>query len=236
MCGGYCDMEMKKGTVQTKKRGFGEWVVRMALLCAGLFIAHFGVTLFMLVNLGADPFNVFIQGLANFTPVSHGVTHMCISLLIIVVLLFTDRSYVKAGTLVCMAIGGPIIDLFTWLLHGAVNESMPLLVRLLIVTAACLILAFGMTIVIQSDAGTGPNDLVAVVLSDKLKKPFSVVRVIVDVSFVAAGVLLGGVFGIGTLVCAFLVGTAAGIFMPFSQKIMERTLRMSGRSASAAEE
>lgn len=113
---------------------------------------------------------------------------------------------------------------------------MPLLVRLLIVTAACLILAFGMTIVIQSDAGTGPNDLVAVVLSDKLKKPFSVVRVIVDVSFVAAGVLLGGVFGIGTLVCAFLVGTAAGIFMPFSQKIVERTLRMAGRSAFAAEE
>ena len=34
----------------------------------------------------------------------------------------------------------------------------------------CIILAYGMTIVIKSDAGTGPNDLVAVVISDKTKK------------------------------------------------------------------
>lgn len=30
-----------------------------------------------------------------------------------------------------------------------------------------MILALGMTIVIKSEAGTGPNDLVAIVISDK---------------------------------------------------------------------
>ncbi len=197
----------------------------MLILCAGLVTAHLGVTLFMLVNLGADPFNVFIQGLDRFTPFSHGITHMCICFLIITVLLFVDRSYVKAGTLVCMAIGGPIIDGFTWLLGGFVNGEMYLPVRLLIVTAACLILAFGMTIVIQSDAGTGPNDLVAVVLSDKMKKRFGPVRVVVDCTFVVIGMMLGGVFGIGTLVCAFIVGTAAGYFMPVSSQIVENVIR-----------
>ena len=204
-----------------EKRSWKEWIVRMLILCVGLVIAHFGVTLFMLVNLGADPFNVFIQGLNHFTPFSHGITHMCICFLIIIVLLILDRSYIKAGTLVCMAIGGPIIDGFTYLLGDLINESMYLPVRLLIVTAACLILAFGMTIVIQSDAGTGPNDLVAVAISEKLYKPFGMVRVIVDFSFVLIGVLLGGVFGVGTLFCAFLVGTAAGVFMPVSRQIVE---------------
>lgn len=208
-----------------KKRSLKEWTVRMLILCAGLVTAHLGVTLFMLVNLGADPFNVFIQGLDRFTPFSHGITHMCICFLIITVLLFVDRSYVKAGTLVCMAIGGPIIDGFTWLLGGFVNGEMYLPVRLLIVTAACLILAFGMTIVIQSDAGTGPNDLVAVVLSDKMKKRFGPVRVVVDCAFVVIGMMLGGVFGIGTLVCAFIVGTAAGYFMPVSSQIVENVIR-----------
>ncbi|MCQ2466686.1 MAG: hypothetical protein MJ166_04120 [Clostridia bacterium] len=42
----------------------------------------------------------------------------------------------------------------------------------------CVILAFGMTIVFKSDAGTGPNDLVAIVISDKLRLKFSLVRVI----------------------------------------------------------
>lgn len=207
------------------KRSVKEWGIRILLLCIGLVIAHFGVTLFMLVNLGSDPFNVFIQGLTRFTPFSHGITHMCISFLIIIVLLFLDRSYVKPGTLICMFLGGPIIDLFTWMLGGIVNGEMYFPVRLLVMTAACLILAFGMTIVIQSDAGTGPNDLVAVVISDKLQKKFSVIRVVVDFSFVLIGVILGGIFGIGTLVCAFVVGTAAGYFMPVSRQIVERTVR-----------
>lgn len=193
----------------------------MLTLCVGLTIAHLGVTLFMLTNLGSDPFNVFVQGLNRLTPFSHGITHMCMCFLIILILLFVDRRYIKAGTLVCMLLGGPIIDGFTYLLGELINESMYLPVRLLIVTAACLILAFGMTIVIQSDAGTGPNDLVAVAISEKLYKPFGMVRVIVDFSFVLIGVLLGGVFGVGTLFCAFLVGTAAGFFMPVSRQIVE---------------
>lgn len=196
----------------------------MLTLCVGLTIAHLGVTLFMLTNLGADPFNVFVQGLNKLTPFSHGITHMCVCFLIIMILLVVDRKYVKAGTLVCMALGGPIIDGFTYLLGDMVHEGMYFPVRLMIVTAACLILAFGMTIVIQSDAGTGPNDLVAVAVSEKLYKPFGIVRVVVDFSFVLIGVVLGGVFGIGTLFCAFLVGTAAGFFMPVSKQIVEWVL------------
>ncbi len=211
-----------------KERTWKEWVVRMVILCAGLTIAHLGVTLFMLVNLGADPFNVFVQGLSRLTPFSHGVTHMCISFLIILVLLFLDRSYIKAGTLVCMILGGPIIDLFTWMFERFVNGQMYLPGRLLILSAACLILAFGMTVVIQSEAGTGPNDLVAVVISEKKHWPFGRVRVLVDFTFVAVGMLLGGVFGVGTLACAFLVGTAAGYFMPVSRQLVDRLVERFG--------
>ena len=207
------------------KRSVKEWGIRILLLCIGLVIAHFGVTLFMLVNLGSDPFNVFIHGLTRFTPFSHGVTHMCISFLIIIVLLFLDRSYVKPGTLICMFLGGPIIDLFTWMLGGIVNGEMYFPVRLLVMTAACLILAFGMTIVIQSDAGTGPNDLVAVVISDKRKKKFGTVRIVVDVCFAGLGWLLGGTIGLGTVVCACLVGPTAQIFLPGSEKICGRFLK-----------
>ena len=82
-----------------------------------------------------------------------------------------------------------------------------------------MILAFGMTIVIKSQAGTGPNDLVAVVISDKAKWKFGIVRIVVDVCFALAGFLLGGTIGLGTVVCAFLVGPTAQIFFPISEKI-----------------
>ena len=46
--------------------------------------------------------------------IAHGRTHMAISLIIIFVLLFVDRTYIKIGTVLCMVCGGPIIDFFTW--------------------------------------------------------------------------------------------------------------------------
>ena len=81
-----------------------------------------------------------------------------------------------------------------------------------------------MTIVIKSDAGTGPNDLVAIVISDKLHQKFSIVRVITDVCFVAVGWILGGKFGIGTIICAVLVGPVAGIFLPVNERIIGKIL------------
>ena len=88
-----------------------------------------------------------------------------------------------------------------------------------------MILAFGMTIVMKSDAGTGPNDLVAIVLSDKLRKNFGLVRIVVDISFVIIGFVLGGSLGIGTLICAFLVGPVANIFLSFNERWIQNLLR-----------
>lgn len=42
------------------KRSVKEIVVRMIILFVGLCSAHFGVTLFLLADLGSDPFNVFV--------------------------------------------------------------------------------------------------------------------------------------------------------------------------------
>lgn len=209
------------------KRSGKEILLRVLILLVGLTIAHLGVTLFLLANLGADPFNVLVQGIfrslqkiTDFSLLTHGNVHICICFLIILVLLLTDRSYVKIGTLLCMICGGPIIDVFTVVLQPVFDAVPAFWFKLVMLAAGCVILAFGMTIVIRSDAGTGPNDLVAVVIADKLKKKFSVVRVIVDCAFVAVGFVLGGTVGIGTVICAFLVGPVAGFFLPKSEKIV----------------
>ena len=213
------------------RRTFREWIVRVVLLLIGLCIAHLGVTLFLQTELGSDPFNVFVQGLFRSVPwpawaaMTHGRVHLLVSLLVLLVLLMADRGYVGVGTVLCMARGGPIIDVYTLGLAPVIHGGLPLLWRLGLLVAGCLILAFGMTIVIRSQAGTGPNDLVAVVLSDKLKKPFGPVRVAVDCAFAGIGLALGGVLGIGTVVCAFLVGPAAQLFFPVSEQICQIALR-----------
>ena len=205
-------------------RTLSEYIKRLLILVIGLTIAHLGVTLFLLSNLGSDPFNVLIQGIANILPLTHGTCHQIVCFLILGILLFVARSYIKAGTFICMFFGGPIIDFFSLLLGGLITDTSSLIIRFVSLILGCFILAFGMTIVIKSDAGTGPNDLVGVVISDKLHKSFGIIRVIVDFSFVIIGMLLGGIFGVGTIVCAFLIGPIADRFLPVSEKIVNRLL------------
>ena len=206
-------------------------IIRVIILFVGLIIAHFGVSLFLLANLGSDPFNVMIQGLSRTVAdvitsplITHGNTHMAVSILIIIVLLFVDRSYIKIGTLICMFCGGPIIDIFNMVLGSVITPDSAMAVRVISNVLGCVILALGMSVVIKSDAGTGPNDLVGVVISDKTKKKFSVVRMMVDACFLVCGWLLGGVVGIGTVICLFLVGPVAGFFLPRSEKVIYRIL------------
>ena len=213
------------------KRSYKEICLRVIILMIGLTIAHLGVTLFLLANLGSDPYNVLVQGvyrtlsgLTGWSVLTHGRVHIVLCFLIILILLAADRSYIKIGTILCMIFGGPIIDAFTLLLTPLVSGSNTLPYKIFILALGCVILAYGMTIVIKSDAGTGPNDLVAVVISDKLKRSFGLVRILVDLTFVLAGFLLGGSVGLGTIICAFCVGPVANFFLPVNEKIVRKTL------------
>lgn len=205
-----------------------KWTFRVLFLLAGLTVAHLGVTLFLLADLGSDPFNVLIQGIFRAVPwpeqipVTHGWVHMGVSFLIILVLLIMDRSYIRIGTMLCMILGGPIIDVFTLLLSDVINSGSAMALRIGALVIGCSILACGMSVVIKSQAGTGPNDLVAVVISDKSGKKFGIVRIIVDVSFAGVGFLLGGTIGLGTVICAFLVGPTAQVFLPIAEKLCGR--------------
>ena len=63
----------------------------------------------------------FIQGLSVVFGLTVGTVHVIVLCILMVVMLLTTKGYVKPGTVVCAFCGGPIIDLFTWLLGGYIN-------------------------------------------------------------------------------------------------------------------
>lgn len=203
---------------------------KVILLMVGLTIAHLGVTFFIQADMGADPYNVLVQGVYRTVPWpdsfnwTHGMTHILICMIIVLVLFVVDRSYIGIGTLLCMIFGGPIIDMFTLILAPVINNTLPTVLRIVVLGAGCVILAVGMSFVIKSEAGTGPNDLVALVIAEKWKKKFGIIRVVTDFLFVAVGFVLGGTFGPGTIICAFLVGVVAQFFLPHAEKICKKVL------------
>lgn len=214
----------------TSKRSKKDWVIALIVLFIGLTIAHLGVSMFLVSAMGTDTFTVFIQGLAltfqQFTGTGFptvGTVHVIILCLIMVIMLFTTKGYIKPGTVICAFCGGPIIDFFNWIILPFVNEGSHIAIRAIVMVLGCVVLSIGMSVVINSEAGTGPNDLIAIVISDKLPKiQFRFVRIGCDVFFIIIGFLLGGVVGIGTVVAAFLTGPLVQFWLPKTKAIIKK--------------
>lgn len=221
----------------TKKRTLRQWVIGLAVLLAGLVVAHFGVSLFLLSNLGSDPFTVFVQGISSLTGLGIGTCHVGMLILLLIIMLIFTRGYVKPGSFVCAFCGGWIIDFFLWIFSGKIGEESPLWLRILCMVAGCIILAFGMSIVIASRSGTGPNDLVAMILSDKvgtrIHLQFRWVRLLCDAVFAGLGWAMGGVIGAGTVVAVLLTGPVVQLFLPLSSRIANACIRDSATGSDA---
>ncbi|HJB15686.1 MAG TPA: hypothetical protein IAA05_06550 [Candidatus Blautia excrementipullorum] len=204
----------------TSDRSLKDWAIALIVLLIGLTVAHLGVTLFLLSELGTDTFTVFIQGLSVVFGLTVGTVHVIVLCILMVVMLLTTKGYVKPGTVVCAFCGGPIIDFFTWLFGNYINGDSSMVIRAVSMVAGCVILSAGMSIVINSNAGTGPNDLVAVILSDKIENvEFRWVRVGCDLFFVVLGFFLGGTVGIGTIVAVCLTGPLVQFWLPVTRKL-----------------
>lgn len=210
----------------TSNRTMKEWIIGLIVLFIGLTIAHLGVTLFVLSNLGIDTFTIFVQGISETVGLTIGTCHVIILIALMIIMLITTKGYIKPGSVVCAFCGGWIIDFFMWVFKDLVTDSSTFVFRFIVMILGCIILSFGMSIVIESHSGTGPNDLIAIILTDKLQPilhlQFRWVRIICDVFFIVVGVLLGGTFGIGTIAAAFLTGPIVQFFLPISRKIISK--------------
>ena len=91
------------------------------------------------------------------------------------------------------------------------------------VLVGCAILSLGMSVVINSNAGTGPNDLVAIILSDKLERiEFRWIRMGCDAFFVSLGFILGGTVGVGTIIAIFLTGPMVQFWLPKTKVLLQK--------------
>ncbi len=90
----------------TSKRSLKNWIIALSILLLGLIIAHLGISLFLLSELGTDTFTVFIQGLARTFNLSVGTFHVIVLCILLVVMLLITKGYVKPGTILCAFCGG----------------------------------------------------------------------------------------------------------------------------------
>lgn len=183
---------------------------RLAQLMLGLLL--YGLTLAMLIRatLGNAPWDVLHQGMAIHLPMSIGTAVIVMSLLVL--LLWIPIKEIPGFGTVCNAVLiGLWVDVF--LAHMSAPDALGW--RLVLVALGVAGNAVATSMYLGAQLGSGPRDGLMTGFHRVTGVSIGLVRGILEVSVVVIGWLLGGVFGVGTIAYALLIGPLVQWTLPY---------------------
>jgi uncharacterized membrane protein YczE len=163
--------------------------VRVLRLALAWPMIALGIALLLNAHLGVAPYDVMNTGVSESLGVSFSVVYFAMSLV--------GFTVSVIGTFVI----GPLISLF----RDAVPEPRPIVLRSAMLIAATLLLSVAISLVISTDLGAGPVEVVMLGMI-KHGMPIVAARWISDGVPLLIGIVLGGSLGVGTVVLAVAVG------------------------------
>jgi uncharacterized membrane protein YczE len=183
----------------------GSLPARVVALFAGLVVIAVAIVCMLESRLGLPPWDVFHMGIAEHTAFSLGTASVVVGL-VIVVIAWIAGARPGFGTIANAVVIGLSIDVLVSIpaVDGLSESS--LAVRVLLVAAGVLFFGVGSAFYIGAGLGAGPRDSLMMALTRKTGQRIGLVRGAMEVVVLVAGLLLGGVAGVGTLALALLVG------------------------------
>lgn len=187
---------------------------------AGVFLVGVGVAFNNCAGLGNDPVGIVYDGIRNAGGMSQeqlGMASNMVNIFLMVLLFFVGRSYVSIGTFVYLLPYGFCVDVGTFLYQRLVFSE-GLGSQIVFSIAGCLLLCLGVGIYITVDIGVDPFTGVVLVIRDKLKKEYRVVKIGFDLTMIILGTALGGKLGAVTILTGLLAGPVIQFFSEWLRK------------------
>lgn len=184
---------------------------RLVQLYLGL--VAFGVSMAMVLRseLGNIPWDVLHQGLAERTSLSFGLVTIVVG--VVVLLLWIPlRERPGLGTVSNVLVIGLVVDASLAVMPVVDGDAWPLRVGLFAV--GVLMNGVATAAYIESRFGPGPRDGLMTGFVRRTGGSIRLVRTGIEVVVVAVGWLLGGTFGVGTVLFAFAIGPIVQFFLP----------------------
>lgn len=165
-------------------------------------------------NLGLDPWNVFHQGLSLKTGMSLGTASILMGVLVMLTWI-PLRQKPGLGTLCNIFVIGLSMDAAL----AVMPEITGLPLRLAFMALGVLLTGMGGAAYIGAGMGTGPRDGLMIGLNQRFGWSIRVSRMLIEISVLAGGWLLGGSVGLGTVAFAVAIGPLVQFFLPWFQAL-----------------
>ncbi len=175
---------------------------KLTVIVIGSVIAAYGITLAMYAGFGGATLAVLWQGISETFHISIGMASFAVAAVMILFAAVYDRSQIHIGTILYQVVYSLCVDLFAkchvYSAHAWIN--------FFIMLAGVILFAAGTGLYASASLGRGSYEAVTFAIADKNNLPVKTVRMVLDVIMVVTGVLLGGKFGICTIVTVIVSG------------------------------
>ena len=178
------------------------WWKKIVVIVIGSMIAAYGITLALYAGFGGATLAVLWQGLSKTFHMSIGMASFMVALGMILFVVIYDRSQIHIGTVLYQIVYSACVDLFA----NCHIYSRYVWVNFLIMLLGVILFAVGTGLYASASLGRGSYEAVTFALAEKNNWQVKIVRMILDIVMVVVGVLLGGKFGICTIVTVIISG------------------------------
>lgn len=164
-------------------------------------------------NLGVAPWDALHVGLTEHLPMSFGTVVVIVSFLVLLIWV-PLREMPGIGTLANAILIGVVADI--GLNYIAAPDAMT--ERLILTVGGVLVCGLGSALYIGAQFGRGPRDGLMTGFNRVTGYPLWLVRTVLEVLVLLAGILLSGlhVLGIGTLLFALFIGPLTQLMLPWA--------------------
>lgn len=193
-------------------------IKRAAKLFLGLFLYALGIVMTINANLGLAPWEVFHQGLSKNIGITMGQASISVGIVLVILdgLLGERLGW---GTLCNMIFIGLFLDIL--MLNNLVPVFQSVVPSFIMMLLGMFIIGIASYFYISAGLGSGPRDGLMVALTKRTDKSVRFLRNCIELSVLAAGYVLGGSVGIGTIIMAL----SAGYFVQFAFRLFKFNLK-----------
>ena len=194
---------------------------RLLQLYTGLVLYGVSPAMFVRANLGADPWNVFHLGVARIFSLNIGMVMIVVGALVLL-LWIPLRQKPGLGTISNVIVLGLAADAALALMPPL--ES--LAARSILLLAAILVNAIATGMYIGAGFGSGPRDGLMTGINARTGWSVRSVRTVIELTVLLAGWLMGGTFGVGTVLYALAIGPLIQLCLPWFRIHIQREKKL----------
>jgi uncharacterized membrane protein YczE len=179
------------------------------LIVLGCFIISIGIDFYIKSNIGGDSMTTFLQGGNLKFNLKEGTISLLINLVFVLLTLFINYRKIGIGTIIIVFAYGLVLNVV--LANSIIPFSQSFFVSIIYSIIGIFFVSLAITIWINTNFGVSPLEGFAISISEKTKIPFWVLKVVIDLTLLLSGILMGGTFGAGTIISSFLVGPSINV-------------------------